>query len=98
MEKVLLTQKELAERWNCSVQSIEGHRKSGILKQCPNVPGIRYHIDHIMELEEVKLEKFSPVYRRKLENENEQLKQELDKYKQIVADIFKQTSGFVSVK
>lgn len=84
MEK-LLTQKDLAERWQVSTKAIESYRQQGIITQVPGIPSIRFNPQHILELEGTKLERFSPIERKKLEREIETLKQENEKFKKILS-------------
>ncbi len=91
----LLTQQDLAERWQVEVRTIEKHRKTGILTPCKNVPGIRFTEQHILELEGVKLEKFSPLERRRLEKENAALREENEELKGIISRILAETSKII---
>lgn len=79
MKEKLLSQKDLAERWQVSVRTIENMRKEGTITPCKNVPGIRFTEQHILELEGVKLDKLSPLERKRLEHEIERLKVENEK-------------------
>ena len=65
----LLTQKDLAERWQMSVKSIEEYRKAGIIPTVEGIPAIRFNLQTILELEGTKLERFSPLERRRMEME-----------------------------
>jgi len=65
----LLTKKDLAEKWQVSEKSIDNWRQDGTLSVCKGVPVIRFSSQYIAELEGVKLEKFSPLERRRLERE-----------------------------
>lgn len=82
----LLTRKELAERWQVTPKAIDDWRREGILTPCKGIPAIRFSLQHIQELEGVKPERFSPLEKRKLERELEEVKQERDLYKAIVAN------------
>lgn len=99
MSTKLLTQKDVAERWQCDVRSVENTRKAGILKPCPNVPGIKFTEQHIQELEGIKLDKMSPLERRRLEKEIselqleiERLNKEKEQLKVIIANVLAETS------
>lgn len=65
----LLTKKELAERWQVTETSIDNWRREKIITACKGVPSVRFSLQHITELEGVKVEKFSPLERRRLERE-----------------------------
>ncbi|BDR64444.1 hypothetical protein K144316041_13660 [Clostridium tetani] len=81
----LLTQKDLAERWQMSIKSIEEYRKSGIIPAVEGIPAIRFNPKVIMELEGTKLDRFSPIERRRMERELEQLKQENERLKSVLS-------------
>ena len=57
--KDLLTQSELAQRWQVTEESIRNWRNEGIIQPAKGVPVIRFTMQHILELEGVKLEFFS---------------------------------------
>ncbi len=98
MSTKLLTQQDLAGRWQVAVRTIEDYRKTGILTPCKGVPVIRFSEQYIAELEGVKLEKFSPLERRRLEQEIETLKAENDKLKGIISRVLAETSQIVNIK
>lgn len=80
----LLTKKDLAARWQVTPKAIENWIKDGALSPC-KVPGnIRFSEQYIAELEGVKLEKFSPLERRRLERELKQVTEERDQLRNII--------------
>lgn len=94
----LLTQKDLAERWQVSVKAIENWRKDGIVTPVKGVPAIRFSEEHIAKLEGTTLEKFSPLERRKIQNELEELRRENSQLKEIVANILASASKIINYK
>lgn len=92
MEDRLLTQQDLADRWQVDYSSITNWRKEGILTPCKGLPVIRFSLQYILELEGVKLEKVSPLMYRRLERELEETKQENEKLKGILAKITAEAS------
>jgi len=52
-ERKYLSQKELAQRWNCSQGTIIGYRKKGIISyfQLPETKKINYELKVITEIE-----------------------------------------------
>lgn len=86
-EKVLITKKELAERWGVTTKYIDDLRREGILQTVKGIPIIRFNIQYIKELEETKIEKYSPVEFRKLERELKETKEELKILKEILINI-----------
>lgn len=95
MEDKLLTQQDLASRWQVDVSSITNWRKEGILTPCKNLPVIRFSMKYILELEGVKLEKISPLMYRKLENRNKELELENEKLKGIITNILVEASPII---
>ncbi|MDV5113468.1 histidine kinase (plasmid) [Clostridium perfringens] len=86
-EKVLITKKELAERWGVTTKYIDDLRREGILQTVKGIPIIRFNIQYIKELEETKIEKYSPVEFRRLERELKETKEELKILKEILINI-----------
>ncbi|MHB8036054.1 histidine kinase [Clostridium botulinum] len=93
----LLTQKDLAERWQVSIRAIENWRKDGIITPVDGIPSIRFNPQHIAELEGTKLERFSPLERKKFEIENERLKKENEKIKGIISNVLCETSKVINL-
>lgn len=92
----LLTQDDLAERWQVSKRSIENWRKEGILQPVKGIPAIRFTKEYIAELEGVKLEKTSPLQVKRLERELEKTKRENEKLKGIISNILAETSQIIN--
>lgn len=75
----LLTKKDLAERWQVNTLSIDRWVRDGRLQPC-NIPGdMRFNPDYIAQLEGIKIDRLSPIERRRLERENEELQARLGK-------------------
>ncbi|NLL35651.1 MAG: helix-turn-helix domain-containing protein [Clostridiales bacterium] len=97
MENKLLTQKDLAERWQVTEESIRNWRNEGIIQTAKGVPVIRFTMQHILELEGVKLEKFSPLLKRKMERELEELREENQRLKKIIGNVLAETSQVIGI-
>ena len=97
MDDRLLTQKDLAERWGVTEESIRNWRNEGIIQQVKGIPVIRFTMQHILELEGVKLEQFSPLLKRRMEREMEELKEENQKLKKILGNVLKETSQVIGI-
>lgn len=90
-EKILLSRKTLASRWDFDIQSIQNYEKRGILKRNPNFEAPRYYMEEVLQIEALKeVNPLSPLERRRLEQrvialeeENAQLKDKLIKIKSI---------------
>lgn len=86
MENNLLTKKDLAERWKVTPQAIEKWVRDGRLTPCRSVPGdIRFNPEYIAELEGIKHDKLSPMERRRMEREIEELTTRLSKAESALA-------------
>ena len=92
----LLTQDDLAERWQVSKRSIENWRKEGFLQPAKGVPAIRFTKEYIAELEGIELEKTSPLQVKRLERELEKTKRENEKLKGIISNILAETSQIIN--
>lgn len=95
--KDLLTQSELAERWQVTEESIRNWRNEGIIQTAKGVPVIRFTMQHILELEGVQLEKYSPLLKRKHEREIEELKEENQQLKKILGNVLAETSKVIGL-
>jgi len=94
----LLTQEDLAKRWQVTVSTITNWRNAGILQPVKGLPVIRFHPSYIAELEGVKMEKTSPLYARKLERRIEELEQENQRLKGIIAKVLAEVSEAVAYR
>ncbi|WML35382.1 histidine kinase [Clostridium sp. OS1-26] len=88
----LLTKKDLAIKWQLDERTIDKYRTEGILTPCKGIPAIRFSSQYIAELEGVKLEKFSPIEKRRLERELEEIRKERDYLRQILNNIISESS------
>jgi DNA gyrase/topoisomerase IV subunit A len=80
----LLTKKDLAERWQVDEKTIDVYRDRGIITAVKGLPSVRFNPQHIEDIEGTKLEKFSPLERKKLERELEEMKKENDTLRSIL--------------
>ncbi|MBY6878763.1 histidine kinase [Clostridium botulinum] len=97
MDNKLLTQKDLAERWQVSIKAIESYRQQGLITPVEGLPSIRFNPQHIAELEGTKLERFSPLERKRMEREIENLKQENEKLKGILSKVLSDVSEVINL-
>lgn len=94
----LLTQKDLAERWQVTEASIKNWRDEGILQPVKGLPSIRFHPKHVEELEGVKIGLFSPLERRRLERKLKQLEHENQELKGIISKVLAETSKIINME
>ncbi len=93
----LLTQQDLAERWQVTVRAIENWRKEGLLQSAKGVPAIRFTPEYIAELEGIELKKTSPLQVKRLEREIEDLKKENETLKGIISKVLAETSKAINL-
>lgn len=97
MQGELLTQQDLAKRWKVTVKAIENWRKDGTIQPAKGIPAIRFTEQHILDLEGIKLDKMSPLERKRLELEIERLKLENSKLKGIISKVLAETSQVIGM-
>ncbi len=93
----LLTQQDLAERWQVSIRAIENWRREGVLQPAKGVPAIRFAPEYIAELEGVELKNPSPLQIKRLEREVEILKKENEELKLIISKVLAETSKAIKL-
>jgi DNA-binding transcriptional MerR regulator len=86
----VLTKKEVAEKFQCSVRTIDRMIQKGTLKPAKNLPGVRFTMEHIQEVLELGPDTVKSIKVKKLEREleeqrkeNETLKRKMDEMKKI---------------
>jgi predicted site-specific integrase-resolvase len=97
MADKLLTKKELAERWQVEERTIDNWRKDGVVHAVKGIPVVRFTEQHILELEGVKLDRMSPLERRRLEQEIDSLKSQNEQLKGIISKVLAETSQVVGM-
>ncbi|MDK0734779.1 histidine kinase [Clostridium perfringens] len=86
-EKILITRKELSERWGVTIKCIDDWRRDGILQTVKGIPTPRFNIQYIRQLEETELKQFSPLEKRRLERELKETKAEVNRLKEAIIKI-----------
>ena len=82
MDDELLTKKELIKRWKITQPTMDRWIREGVISPAKGIPSPRFPLRKVMELEGVKLEPFSPLLKKKMEREIEELKEENSRLKQ----------------
>ncbi|MEN6618169.1 MAG: hypothetical protein ABFC28_01495 [Rikenellaceae bacterium] len=98
MANKLLTRQDLADRWQVSLRTIDDYKKEGIIQPVKGIPATRFTEQHILELEGVKLDRMSPLERRRLEADIEKLKKENIKLKSILTNVLAETSQVIGME
>ena len=76
-EMNILTTQQLADRWKCTTQNITEKCRAGELHYIKEAPKYRFSEQYIREIEERDLNPLSPMERRRLEKQIENLKEQL---------------------
>ncbi|MBN1059317.1 transcription factor [Clostridium botulinum] len=89
MEKILISRRSLAERWDfTSTKVIEKYEHKGILTRNPNIKVPRYYMEEVLKIEALEeVNPLSPLERRQLEKRIEELEKELNIYKEKINNI-----------
>ena len=87
MEQVLISRETLAKRWDVTTRTVINYEQEGLITRNPNVPIPRYNLEEIMRLEGTELNPLSPLERRRLEKQVEELTKERDYWKSKVENI-----------
>lgn len=76
----LLTKKDLAERWQLSVQAIDVYVREGVVVPIKGIPSVRFNLQYIEKIEGCIPEK-TTMRERKLEEQLEEVTRERDMLK-----------------
>lgn len=87
MEQVLISRETLAKRWDVTTRTVINYEQEGLITRNPNVPVPRYNLEEIMKLEGSELNPLSPLERRRLEKQVEELTKERDYWKSKVETV-----------
>jgi transposase len=71
----LLSVKDLSKRWQKDEGTIRRYVAEGIIVSCKGVPGMMFHPQYVSKLEGIELDKFSPIERRRMQGEIDELQQ-----------------------
>lgn len=86
MEEILFSVKDLSTRWQKDEGTIRRYVKEGILTPCSGVPGMMFHPKYIAQLEGVELERFSPLEKRRMENEISSLTKKVETLSELLRE------------
>jgi len=81
MEQTMISRETLAKRWDLTTRTVINYELEGVITRNPNIPVPRYSINEILKLEGAELNPLSPLERRRLDKEIEDLKKELSLYR-----------------
>lgn len=92
MLEQLLTVKDVSQIMQVSEVTVREYIKNGILSPCKNLcsekqNNIRFTQQHIREVLEVRIEKTSPIYVKRLEKELENAKIQIQEYEKFTREM-----------
>ncbi len=87
MSEKLLSVKDLSDRWGKDEGTIRRYVKEGALTPCSGVPGMMFHPSYIAKLEDVELERFSPLEKRRMEMESQKKDKEIKTLYEKIEDL-----------
>lgn len=96
-DKLLLTKKDLSQRWQVSERTIDQYREDGVITPIKGIPCVRYNLRYIQQIEECIPEK-TTLRERKLEKELQEVINERDYLKSILANILAQSTKAINSK
>lgn len=67
-----MTKKDVAELLQISLRTLDEYVRKGVINPVAKLDCIRFNPQHIAEIGETKVEKFSPIERKKLEKERDE--------------------------
>ncbi|SHK38080.1 hypothetical protein SAMN02745163_03716 [Clostridium cavendishii DSM 21758] len=97
MELKLFSIKDLSIRWRKDEGTVRRYVRDGILTPCKGVPGMMFHPRYIEQLEGVELERFSPIEKKRLEKELEELKMQNANLRKVLGNILVESSKIINL-
>ena len=93
--RTVFTTEELCERWGLSRSAIRTLEIDGKLHRLINMPGVRYSAQEVVQLESLDEDTkgLTAWERHKLTQENNEMREELNKLRQAMADIAQLARG-----
>ena len=89
MESIVYTANQVAELFQISISAVYDLRNKGVLKQLPNMSGVRFNKKEVEALAGV-VDEYNAIGYRKLQSEVERLRQENHKLKSEIKKITSQ--------
>ncbi|WP_294363711.1 transcription factor [uncultured Clostridium sp.] len=87
MEKTLISRNELAKRWGVTTRTIINYEESGIITRNPNFDKPFYYLEEIQTIDNYKPNPLSHFERKRLENENKELKDRINALESILSKV-----------
>lgn len=87
MEKTLISRNELAKRWGVTTRTIINYEESGIITRNPNFDKPFYYLEEIQNIDNYKPNPLSHFERKRLENENKELRERINALESILSKV-----------
>lgn len=98
-EKTVLSVHDLSKRWDVSENTIRSMVSDHVLKPLPIFKTYKFSIHHILELEGINdIHPLSPLERRRLERENNELKEIVEKQDNVIREIVAPGISYISMR
>jgi len=98
--QTVLSPNELAKRWGLTTRSIRTMEQEGKLHRLPDLPGVKYSVAEVVQLESVGLEaqKLSAWERRNMQEKIDMLERLVASYQQRLAEVMRIAGGVQDVR
>jgi predicted site-specific integrase-resolvase len=83
----LLTKKDVAQFLQITPQTVDEYVKRGVITPVKKLDCIRFNSQHIEEIAETKIERFSPIERKRIEKERDEWKTKYEELKGCINNI-----------
>ncbi len=85
-------------RWNVDTRTIDKWEQNKVIQRIEGIPAPRYSMEHIQKIEGIKnINQFSPLERRRLENELDKLRVENEKLKSVISRILAESAKIIDM-
>lgn len=87
MERTLIDRQELSKRWGLTTRTIIKYEECGLITRNPNFEKPLYYLEEIQNIDNYKPNPLSHFERKRLENENKKLREEIDILESMLAKV-----------
>lgn len=87
MERTLIDRQELSERWGLTTRTIIKYEEIGLITRNPNFEKPLYYLEEIQNIDKYKPNPLSTFERKRLENENKELRDKINILENIIIKV-----------
>ncbi|MDY2632406.1 MAG: transcription factor [Clostridium sp.] len=87
MERTLIDRQELSKRWGLTTRTIIKYEECGLITRNPNFEKPLYYLEEIQNIDNYKPNPLSHFERKRLENENKELKDRINALESILSKV-----------